>query len=104
MGRKFGIVYNLDLDWIEEFIGTVELDDWDSDIIFEDGIFYQYNEDVKDEQESDWVKVEDIYLIEKLTNQLLRDKKVVDEFYKYIETELTRKLKENYLINLIEEI
>ena len=105
MNKRFGITYELSVEWVSEFMDSFKIKDkWDDVYLFEDGDFYYFDEDVNDDQESNWKKVEDIYLIEELTEELLNDKRVVDEFYKYIETEITHKVEQDYIMNLIERI
>ena len=79
----FGVTYDFDLNFLEDNFSEIEFDYEDNHYMF-DGTFY-VNDDSVDEQDSDWVEVEDINLLSALEDCLFEQDVVVDKIISYVE-------------------
>ncbi len=79
----YGISYDIDLDFLENHFNEIEFDYEDTHYMF-DGSFY-VNDNSVNEQDSDWVEVEDLNLLSALEDCLFEQEIVIDKITSFVE-------------------
>ena len=98
----YGVTYDIDLEWLEDHFSEIEFDYENNHYMF-DGNFY-VNDNSVDEQDSDWVEVEDINLLSALEDCLFEQQEVVDKIISYVEERIGNISDKGDLKDYIEEI
>lgn len=83
--KSYGITIDFDIQAIEEAFGEVEFTYKDSKYMLADESFYFWNNDVNDDQESEWEEVKDINLLEELEECLFEQEEIVEYMIDLVE-------------------